>query len=76
MRAFYLNYFERTSLLPKLRTIPWNCHVTILDKCKDPLQQEFYLELCNKEGLKKEGLLAALKEQRYEKSSFSSLIPG
>ncbi len=75
MRAFYLNYFERATLLPKLRGIPWNCHVTILDKCKDPLQQEFYLALCIKEEMKREDLVAALKEQRYENSSFSPLIP-
>jgi hypothetical protein len=69
MRVFYLNYFERAQLLPKLLTIPWERHVVIFEKCKDPLQQEFYLELCSKEKLNQEDLLAALKAQRYEMSS-------
>jgi hypothetical protein len=73
MRLFYLNYFERADLLPKLRKIPWDRHVLILERCKDPVQQEFYLDLCLKEGLNQEGLLEAFKKQRYETSSLSGL---
>ncbi len=69
MRLFYLNYFERAQLLPKLRTIPWDRHALILERCRDPLQQEFYLELCVKENLNRDGLLEALKAQRYETSA-------
>jgi hypothetical protein len=76
MRLFYLNYFERAELLPKLRRIPWDRHEAILSRCKDPVQQEFYLDLCLKENLNKEGLLEAFKRQRYEMSSFSgSALP-
>jgi hypothetical protein len=71
MRVFYLNYFERAQLLPKLKQIPWERHTIILEKCKDPVQQEYYLELCLKEGLNQEDLEAALKAQRYETSSIS-----
>lgn len=72
MRLFYLNYFERNEWLEKLRLIPWERHVLILERCKDPGQQEFYLELCLKEGLNQEGLVGALKGQRYEMSSLSA----
>jgi hypothetical protein len=71
MRLFYLNYFERTELLPKLRLIPWDRHELILERCKDPVQQEFYLELCLKENLNRADLEDAFKRQRYEMSSLS-----
>ena len=71
MRLFYLNYFEREELLPKLRLIPWDRHEVILERCKDPVQQEFYLELCLKENLNRDALLDAFKKQRYEMSSLS-----
>ena len=71
MRIFYLNYFERAHLLPKLRQIPWDRHELILEKCKDPVQQEFYLELCLKESLNREGLLEAIARHRYETSAMS-----
>lgn len=73
MRLFYLNYFERSALLPKLRQIPWDRHEVILDRCKDPAQQEFYLDLCLKEGLNRDGLLEAIAKQRYETSAMSGI---
>ena len=74
MRLFYLNYFEREQLLPKLRALPWDCHEIILDRCKDPMQQEFYLELVLKEKLTKEGLLASLKSQTYETGVLPTVV--
>ena len=44
----------------------------ILQRCKDPVQQEFYLELCLKENLNREGLEDAFKRQRYEMSSLTA----
>jgi hypothetical protein len=73
MRLFYLNYFERMELLPKLRLIPWDRHELILQRGKDPVQQEFYLDLCLKENLNREGLEEAFKNQRYEMSSHSAM---
>lgn len=74
MRVFYLNYFERASLLPKLRSIPWDRHEVILERCKDPLQQEFYLDVCLKEKISREELLAAIEKQRYEISSLPMVL--
>ena len=71
MRHFYLNYFERMDLLPKLRQIPWERHEVILARCKDPIQQEFYLDLCLKEDLNRESLLEAIDKHRYETSAMS-----
>jgi hypothetical protein len=71
MRIFYLNYFERSELLPKLRQLQWDRHELILERCKDPGQQEFYLDLCLKEGLNRDGLVEAIAKQRYEMSAMS-----
>jgi hypothetical protein len=74
MRTFYLAYFERAALLPKLRRIPWDRHMVILEKCKDPVQQEFYLELCLREDLDRDGLSEALARRRYEMSAMSGSL--
>lgn len=66
MRQFYLDYFERPELQAKLLDVSWDCHKLILAMCRDPLQQEYYLELCRAQGLGAEALSAALKERRYE----------
>lgn len=71
MRQFFLDYFERPQLHAKLRTVPWDCHKLILSLCRDPMQQEYYLDLCRAEGLTVESLAKALKERRYEVSSAS-----
>lgn len=72
MRQFYLDYFERPHLQPLLRAVDWDCHKLILAMCRDPLQQEFYLDLCRTMGLEAESLAAALKDRRYELSAASA----
>lgn len=74
MRQFYLDYFERPQLQAKLRLITWDCHKLILALCRDPMQQEYYLELCRTEGFTAETLATALKEKRYEFSAASPRI--
>jgi hypothetical protein len=69
MRVYYLNYFERPQLLPKLREVAWDQHAYILDTCKDPQQQEFYLSLCMRESLNLAGLAKAIRTQRFEMSA-------
>jgi hypothetical protein len=69
MRLFYLDYFERPHLLPKLRTISWASHVLIQERCRDPWQQEFYLELCVSRKLDRAGLEEAMKARAYELSA-------
>jgi hypothetical protein len=69
MRQFYLDYFERPFLQAKLRSVSWDCHKLILALCRDPLQQEYYLDLCRAQDLTPEGLTQAVKEKRYELSS-------
>ncbi len=69
MRQFYLDYFERPHLQPLIRVVPWDCHKLILALCRDPSQQEYYLELCRSEGMTSEALAEAVKSRRYELSA-------
>jgi hypothetical protein len=66
MRQFYLDYFERPHLLPKLMKIAWACHLLIQERCRDPLQQEFFLELCARKKMAREDLAKAMDERAYE----------
>ena len=69
MRLFYLTYFERPRLLPRLEELSWDCHTLILTQCRDPLQQEFYLDLCAVGKLGRKALAEAIKAAKYEVSS-------
>lgn len=73
MRRFYLDYFERPDLLPTLRRVPWRCHLLIQERCRDPLQQEFYLELCLRKKLSPEELAKAVAARAYELSAASTI---
>jgi len=75
MRQFYLDYFERPALQPLLRMVNWDSHKILLALCRDPAQQEYYLEMCRSQGLSAEALTKALKEKRYEWSSVISKAP-
>jgi hypothetical protein len=66
MRQFYLDYFERPALQPLLRSISWDHHKIILALCRDPAQQEYYLQAVKAEGLSAEELAAAIQARRYE----------
>ncbi len=74
MRVFYLNYFERKNLLPKIQLVNWECHIFILDHCRDPLQQEYYLDFCAQENCDLAGLESAFKAQRFELNALPDFI--
>jgi hypothetical protein len=69
MRHFFLTYFERPQWLPRLRAAAWDLHAYILENCKDPVQQEFYLELCLGEGCTLAELARAIRSSRFELSA-------
>ena len=69
MRRFYLNYFERPQLLPRLAELSWDHHDYILDHCPDPLEQEFYLDLCLREKMSRRALARAVESRKYELSA-------
>ena len=45
MRNFYLTYCNSEKLAPLVREISWSNNMAIMEKCKDDLQREFYVQM-------------------------------
>jgi predicted nuclease of restriction endonuclease-like (RecB) superfamily len=48
------------------REIAWSHNLVILDRCKDPLEREFYLRMTRKFGWAKSVLIHQIENQSYE----------
>jgi predicted nuclease of restriction endonuclease-like (RecB) superfamily len=67
MRNFYLAYQASEILAPLVREIGWAHNLHIFEKCKDPLQREFYIRMTQKYGWTKNVLINHIENQTYEK---------
>lgn len=67
MRNFYLNYRDSEKLAPLVREISWSNNVVIMEKCKDDLQREFYIQMTMRYGWTKRILANFIEAQTYEK---------
>jgi len=68
MRQFYLAYHGHEKLQPLVGEISWAKHLTILGKCKDPLEREFYIRMTKKFGWTKNILVHQIENQSYDKT--------
>lgn len=68
MKAFYEAYDGRENLAPLVREIGWSHNLTILERCKDFQEREFYLRMTRKFGWSKNVLIHQIDNQTYEKS--------
>jgi len=68
MKAFFEAYTELKRLAPLVREIGWTHNLVILQRCKDPLEREFYIRMTRKFGWSKNVLLHQIDNQGYEKS--------
>ena len=50
MRNFYLTYRDSEKLAPLVREISWSNNIIIMEKCKDDLQREFYIQMTKRYG--------------------------
>ncbi len=66
MRNFYLSYYESEKLAPLVREISWSNNI-IMEKCKDDLQREFYIQMVKRYGWTKRILSNFIENQTYEK---------
>ncbi|HIU74740.1 MAG TPA: DUF1016 family protein [Candidatus Pelethocola excrementipullorum] len=67
MRNFYLNYRDSEKLAPLVREISWSNNIVIMEKCKDDLQREFYIQMTIRYGWTKRILTNFIEAQTYEK---------
>jgi predicted nuclease of restriction endonuclease-like (RecB) superfamily len=68
MKAFFEAYTELKKLAPLVREIGWTHNLVILQRCKDPLEREFYIHMTRKFGWSKNVLIHQIDNQSYEKS--------
>lgn len=80
MRNFYLTYHESENLAPLVREISWSNNILIMEKCKDDLERQFYLQMTKRYGWTKRLLANFIEAQTYEKyllnqTNFESTLP-
>lgn len=67
MKDFYLSYCEKEKLTALLAEISWTHHVYILEKCKDPLEREFYIRMSKRNGWSYRTLLNQIEGKAFER---------
>lgn len=68
MRNFYLSYCNSEKLALLVREISWSNNIIIMEKCKDELQREFYIQMTKRYGWTKRILANFVEAQTYEKN--------
>ncbi|MDR1163103.1 MAG: PDDEXK nuclease domain-containing protein [Candidatus Accumulibacter sp.] len=68
MREFYLLYRDDAKVQPLVAQIGWSHNLTILSRCKDAQEREFYLRMTRKFGWSKNVLIHQIDNQSFEKS--------
>lgn len=68
MKAFFEEYSGSEKLAPLVREIGWSHNLIILERCKEPLEREFYLRMTRRFGWSKNVLKHQVDNQSYEKS--------
>ena len=67
MRNFYEAYGQNEKLAQLVREIGWSHNTTILEKCKDPLEREFYIRNCRKHGWTRNVLVHQIEGQAFQR---------
>jgi len=68
MREFYLAYRTSPKVQPLVAQIGWTQNLIILQRCKVPLEREFYIRMTKKFGWTKNVLIHQVENQSYEKT--------
>ncbi|MFZ5802611.1 MAG: PDDEXK nuclease domain-containing protein [Candidatus Omnitrophota bacterium] len=68
MRNFYLEYHQNTKLARMVREIGWSHNLVILEKCKNPLEREFYIRMTRRMGWARNILTHQIENKTYEKT--------
>jgi predicted nuclease of restriction endonuclease-like (RecB) superfamily len=68
MREFYLTYRNLPKVQPLVAQIGWSHNLIVLQRCKDPLEREFYIRETRKFGWSKNVLIHQIENQSYEKT--------
>ena len=80
MRTFYQSYCKNAKLAPLVREISWAKNLVVMEKCKDPLEREFYLRMARKFGWTKSVLIHQVESRSYARyplnqTNFDKALP-
>jgi predicted nuclease of restriction endonuclease-like (RecB) superfamily len=80
MAQFYTEYHGVTNLQPLVGEISWAKHIIILNRCKDNLERQFYIQATKKLGWTKNVLIHHIDGKSYEKyllnqTNFEQTLP-
>lgn len=68
MKLFYQNYSAQPKLAPLVREISWSHNIAMMEKCRDPLEREFYIRMSRRMGWSKNVLIHQIENKTYEKT--------
>jgi len=71
MKNFYEAYGGDAKLAQLVRGIGWSHNISILEKCKDAQEREFYIRSCRKFGWTRSVLTHQIESQIFEKTMSS-----
>ena len=80
MAQFYTEYHDVANLQPLVAEISWVKHILILNRCKDNLERQFYIQATKKFGWSKNVLIHHIESKSYEKyllnqTNFEQTLP-
>lgn len=68
MRELYLAYRNHPKVQPLVAQIGWSHNLIVLQRCKEPLEREFYIRMTRKFGWSKAVLIHQIEGQSYERT--------
>jgi predicted nuclease of restriction endonuclease-like (RecB) superfamily len=80
MRQFYLEYRDNSKLQALTGEITWTHNLTVIQKCKDNLEREFYIQMTKRYGWTYRVLSNHIENRSYEKfllnqTNFNETVP-
>jgi len=71
---------RKINLPPFVAEISWSKNIVIMQKCKDPLQREFYIKMTKRYGWTKDVLINNIENKAFEKyltnqTNFDETVP-
>ncbi|MBT3194624.1 MAG: DUF1016 domain-containing protein, partial [Verrucomicrobia bacterium] len=68
MKELYVAYADLPKVQPLVAQIAWSHNLVIMQRCKDPVEREFYIRTTRKFGWSKNVLIHQIENQSYEKT--------
>lgn len=80
IRSFYAGYHANEKLAPLVREISWSHNLVIMERCKEELEREFYIQMTRKFGWSKNVLIHQIEGKSYDKyllnqTNFDQAVP-